>query len=76
MIDKLVRMTKIGFSNGRVTSRNTAHGLAPSIAAASSSSWGTCASPAYTVIVTKGMAPQTISAVKMPNPVHGFANQS
>ena len=38
MIDRLARMTKIGFSRGSVTSRKTFHDRAPSIWAASISS--------------------------------------
>ena len=46
MIDRLVRMKMIGFRTGHVTSRKTRSGPAPSISAASTSSFGTCASAA------------------------------
>ena len=46
MIERLVRIRKIGFRIGTVTSRNTRQGRAPSISAASTSSCGTCESPA------------------------------
>ena len=65
MIERLVRMSRIGLRIGNVTSRNTRHGRAPSISAASTSSSGTCASAAYDVIATNGIAPHTITAVTM-----------
>ena len=46
MIERLVRMRRIGFSTGKVTSLKTRSGPAPSISAASTSSRGTCARPA------------------------------
>ena len=44
MIERLVRMRRIGFRIGRVTSRKTRSGPAPSISAASTSSRDTCES--------------------------------
>jgi hypothetical protein len=46
MIERLVRMTKIGSSSGKVMSLKTCQRRAPSISAASTSSVGTCERPA------------------------------
>ena len=75
-IDRLVRMSNTGRMTGIVTSRNTRHERAPSISAASTSSCGTCESAAYTVMTTKGRAPQTTSAVTIPSCENVVAYQS
>ena len=67
MIERLVRIRKIGFRIGNVTSRKTRHGLAPSTSRRLDELIGTCASPAYTVTTTNGIAPQTISVVIIPS---------
>ena len=46
MIERLVMMTRIGFTSGTVTFQNTSHACAPSTSAASTSSCGTCESAA------------------------------
>src|SRR5215468_9693021 len=66
----------MGFRSGKVISRNARHRLAPSIDAASSSSLETWVRPAYNVIATNGIAPQTISEMITPQPLQGFASQS
>src|SRR5204862_4265857 len=76
MIERLTRITKIGFSSGIVTSRKTRQGLAPSVVAASTSSFGTWVSPAKTISVTNGIAPQTTSDVMIAQPLQVLANQS
>ena len=69
MIERLVRITKIGFRIGTVMSRKIRTGPAPSSAAASTSSFGTWVSPAKTVIATNGIAPQTTIAPMIAKPV-------
>src|SRR5436853_5004769 len=76
MIERLVRITKIGFNSGTVTSRKTRQAPAPSVLAASTSSRGTCVSPAKTISATNGIAPQTTSEVMTTQPDHVLANQS
>src|SRR5918999_5360622 len=74
--ERLARITKIGFRIGSVMSRKMRKPPAPSIDAASTRSADTCVSPAKRVIVTKGIAPQTMIAVITAHPSHGFTNQS
>src|SRR3954464_4160641 len=76
MIDRLVRISSTGFRTGNVTSRNTRQELAPSISAASTSSFGTCDSAAYVEMTTNGSAPQTISDVVTPSCEKVVAYQS
>src|SRR5919198_113821 len=66
----------MGFSSGSVMSRKARQRLAPSIAAAPSSLLENWVSPAYSVIATNGIAPQTIKEMITPQPLQGLANQS
>src|SRR5919204_6590970 len=66
----------MGFRRGSVMSRKIRQRPAPSIEAASTSSRETWVSPAYSVIATNGIAPQTIKEMITPQPLQGLANQS
>jgi hypothetical protein len=76
MIERLIRITKIGISSGTVTSRKTPPGTRAVSGRRLDKLLRHLRQAAKTDQGTNGIAPQTTSEVMTAQPLHVFANQS